>query len=125
LAEGYSFLSDVNDALYQGLFRLVTLESDEELRLYREILGGLHRGEAMSLAMALARGWRFMTDDRAARHKAHQLAVPYSGTLGLLRYAVQTGTLTLVEANALLGAMVALARYHSPIDDISLLLDGE
>jgi predicted nucleic acid-binding protein len=81
----------------------------------------LQRGEAMSLAIAHQRGWRVLTDDRAARKNAERLGVSASGTLGLLRYVLQKGHLTLEEGNMLLDGMIRQARYRSPVSDLGVL----
>jgi predicted nucleic acid-binding protein len=119
--EGYVFLDEVDGAIDAGFLQLTTLEDEEEWRLYREMPDKLHRGEGMSLAIALHRGWRFLTDDRAARLYARRLGVSYSGTLGLLRYAVQRGSVTLEEGNALLLTMINCARFRSPVTDLRYL----
>ena len=120
--EGYEFLAGIDTALESGLFSLVTLEGENEWHTYRAMPDTLQRGEAMSLAIARGRGWRFLTDDRAARMYAERLGVSYSGTLGLLRYAVQKGHLTLEAGNALLTGMIVRARYRSPVSDLRTLL---
>ncbi len=123
LAEGYEFLSQVDRVLDSGLLLLVTIESEEEWQRYRDIPGRLQRGEAMSLAIARCRGWRLLTDDRAARAYAECTGVSCSGTLGLLCYAVRRRRLTIDEGNALLGEMIAHARYRSPVTDLRALLE--
>jgi predicted nucleic acid-binding protein len=123
--EGYEFLASIDKSLDSGLFSLVTLEGENEWHTYRAMPDTLQRGEVMSLAIAHDRGWRFLTDDRAARMSAGRLGVSYSGTLGLLRYAVQKGHLTLEEGNALLTEMIARARYRSPVSDLRALLQDQ
>jgi predicted nucleic acid-binding protein len=123
LEQGYEFLTNVDQALDSGLFLLITLKDEDEWRQYRAMPGKLQRGEAMSLAIARFRGWRFLTDDRAARMQARRLGVSCSGTLGLLLYAVRRGHLTLEEGNALLAGMIARARYRSPVSDLQVLLE--
>jgi predicted nucleic acid-binding protein len=125
LAEGHVFLSHVDAALDGGVLSLVTLENEAELKHYRAMPRKLHRGEAMSLAIARCRDWRFLTDDRAARAYAKQLGVDYSGTLGLLTYAIREGRLTVEQGNALLKAMVIHARYRSPVQDLRALLEED
>jgi predicted nucleic acid-binding protein len=119
--EGYDFLSEVDKAIDSDLLHLVTLTGEEEWRLYRTMPDKLHRGEAMSLAIAVHRGWRLLTDDRAARLHAGRRGVSCSGTLGLLRYAVQKSYVTLEEGNGLLTAMIEHARFRSPVNDLRQL----
>ena len=123
LAEGYNFLVHVDAALDSGIVALVTLETEAELQRYRAMSHKLHSGEAMSLAIARCRNWRFLTDDRAARTYADRLGVPCSGTLGLLVYTVKRGHLTLEAGNTLLSGMIARARYRSPVSDLHALLE--
>jgi predicted nucleic acid-binding protein len=122
IEEGYTFLTKVDHALAEARFSVTTLEGEQEWRLYQTIPTKLHRGEAMSLAIARCRGWHLLTDDRAARMVARRLGVAYSGTLALLIRAVQQGHLTLDEGNDLLAEMIARARYRSPISDLRDLL---
>lgn len=123
VAEGYEFLVQVDRELDAGRLLLTTLENEVEWRRYREIPNKLQHGEAMSLAIALCRGWRLLTDDRAARAYAESLKVSFSGTLGLLCYAVRKHMMTIDEANALLHTMMLRARYRSPVDDLRVLLE--
>jgi predicted nucleic acid-binding protein len=121
-AEGYDFLAHVDRAMDTGSFTLVTLETPAELAQHRAMPANLHRGEAMSLALAYCRGWRFLTDDRAARAHAARLQIPYSGTLGLLLYGIRHDYIIVEDGNALLRDMVVLARYRSPVKDLHTLL---
>jgi len=125
IQEGYAFLEVVDDAFTSGVLHLVTLDPEQEWRLYRTMPHYLHRGEAMSLAIASSRGWRFLTDDWAARRYARQINVSSSGTLGLLLYAVQQGEATVEQANAWLQTMIDRAHYRSPVTDLRLLIHPE
>lgn len=123
VTEGYTFLAQVDLALDSQQLLLTTLENETELRQYRETPNKLQHGEAMSLAIVHCRGWRLLTDDRAARVYAESLKVAFSGTLGLLCYAVRKGVTTIDEANTLLHTMMTRARYRSPVDDLRSLLE--
>ena len=98
--------------------RLAWLEvvelSAEEQRLFEGLAARLNAGEAACLAIAIRRGGRILTDDRDARKLAAQYKVPVSGTIGVLLRLVQIGTLTLPEANDLLGQMIEYG-YRSPV----------
>jgi len=126
LEEGYGFLASIEAHVFplhfHGWLRLVTLEGEEETALFESIPAKLHRGEATSLAIAAHRGWRFLTDDRAARRHAERMGVSVAGTLGVLARLVRQGTLTLVEANDLLGQMIVQAEYRSPTTDLRSLV---
>jgi len=99
---------------------LAALEGEEELNLFQSLPRKLHRGEAMFLAIAKHRGWRFLTDDHAARSKADELGVPKAGTLADPVQAVDRSLVTLEEGNSLLRAMVAF-NYQSPVTDLTEL----
>jgi predicted nucleic acid-binding protein len=122
IEEGYAFLGRVDQALADARFSVTTLDGEQEWRLYQTIPTKLHRGEAMSLAIARRRGWHLLTDDRAARVYARFLGVGCSGTLGLLVRAIRVGRLTMDEGNRLLAEMIARARYRSPVRDLRDLL---
>jgi predicted nucleic acid-binding protein len=124
-AEGYKFLTHVDEAFDAGGFTLVTLASEDELQQHRALPPKLHRGEAMSLAIAHCRGWRFLTDDQAARAYAERLQVSCSGTLGVLLHVIRQGHLTLDEGNALLHKMITHAKYRSPVRDLRILLEED
>ena len=123
IEEGYTFLTRVDHALADARFSVTTLEGEQEWRLYQTIPTKLHRGEAMSLAIAHSRGWHLLSDDRAARIVARRLGVAYSGTLALLIRAVRQGILTVDQGNDLLAEMIARARYRSPVSDLRDLLE--
>jgi predicted nucleic acid-binding protein len=124
LDEGYTFYggleSEIHPFCEDGWLHLVTLEGEEELNLFQSLPRKLHRGEAMSLAIARHRGWRFLTDDHAARSKADELGVSKAGTLAVLVQAVNRSLVTLEEGNSLLRAMIA-HNYQSPVTDLAEL----
>jgi predicted nucleic acid-binding protein len=124
LDEGYTFYAGLETESHpfceDGWLRLITLEGEEELNLFQSLPRKLHRGEAMSLAIAKHRGWRFLTDDHAARSKADELGVRKAGTLAVLVQAVDRSLVTLEEGNSLLRAMVTF-NYQSPVTDLTEL----
>ena len=124
LDEGYAFYAGLETEIHpfceDGWLRLITLEGEEELNLFQSLPRKIHRGEAMSLAIAKHRGWRFLTDDHAARSKADELGVRKAGTLAVLVQAVDRSLVTLEEGNSLLRAMVAF-NYQSPVTDLTEL----
>lgn len=124
LAEGYDFYSPLEDLIHAPASKQwihLTALTDQELRLFTDILGALHRGEASSIAIAATRGWAFLTDDALARRTARKLKITLSGTLGILVRAVQDRHLTLEEANALLAQMID-AGYYSLYDNLGELV---
>ncbi len=125
--EGYAFLSRVDTSLWQSerWLHLVAPQDNQELMLFNQLLNHMHQGEAMSLAIAVSRSWRFLTDDRAARRHAAQLGVEVGGTIGALVLLVRRDHLLLSDANTMLAGMKEQARYHTPIEDLSLLVRVE
>jgi predicted nucleic acid-binding protein len=116
--QGYTFYEHFQDIVAPfsptGWFYLTALQTPEELRRYRELLTGLHSGEASSLAIALHRQWTFLSDDKAARKRSNTLKVTTSGTLGVLTSLVKRGQLSLQEADNILCQMIEYG-YYSPL----------
>lgn len=125
LDEGYTFYSGIEGEVHpyceEGWLRLVTIEGEEELGLLQRMPLKLHRGEAMSLAIAKCRGWRFLTDDRAARRIADELGISRAGTLAILAQAITHSLITLDEGNNLLREMI-VHHYQSPVSDLAQIL---
>lgn len=119
--KGYTFYAGLETQIHpfreDGWLYLVTVEGREELELLQGMPTKLHRGEAMSRAIAKCRGWRFLTDDRAARGKADEIGVPKAGTLAVLTEAIDRGLVTLEQGNLLLREMIA-HNYQSPVTDL-------
>jgi predicted nucleic acid-binding protein len=86
--------------------------------VYTALLQAIDPGEAMSLAIAGARGWIVYTDDGRARRIAGRRGVTVGGTIGLLRRLVTEHVLTMDEANGLLRDMIDRARYRAPVTDL-------
>jgi predicted nucleic acid-binding protein len=129
LDEGYKFLVGIETFIQpfhqDGWIVLTMLEDEEEYHLYEQMPTKLHRGEAMSLAIASKRAWRLLTDDRAARAHAQKMKVAVSGTLGVLVQIVKLQYLDISEANYLLAEMIRKANYRSPVTDIRLLINNQ
>jgi predicted nucleic acid-binding protein len=82
-----------------------TLDTPDEVRVFEQIHRRLGQGEAACLALALSRGFKFLSDDTDARRWGNRAGIPVSETIGILVRLVQSGTLTLEEGNALLTEM--------------------
>ncbi len=95
---------------------VLSLTSAEQTTFHklRQELGA---GESSCLAIARHRNHRVLTDDRRCRRVAAQLGVGVSGTLGILVWHVQQGTLTLKDADSLLHRMIT-SGYHSPVSSL-------
>lgn len=81
----------------------------------------LGEGESSCLAVAVNRAYKIATDDKDARQWAVRLAIPHTGTLGILAMLVKQGTITLLEGNTCLRQMIERG-YHSPIQKIDDLV---
>jgi predicted nucleic acid-binding protein len=91
--------------------------TEDELARAEQLERRLGPGEAACLAVAEARGYPVLTDDRAARRTAKELGLQLSGTLGVLVRLVDSHVLTVTQADALLGPMLA-AGYRCPIESL-------
>jgi len=123
--QGYAFYDhierDIAPFSPDGWLQLTTLQNADELRLFGELLGDLHHGEAACLAIAFQRKWIFLSDDRSARQVAIKLEVSVSGTLGVLLSLAKRGVLRCEDGDLVLQAML-LKGYYSPIRSLSELL---
>ncbi|MFQ6057854.1 MAG: DUF3368 domain-containing protein [Anaerolineae bacterium] len=118
--EGYAFMERAEGEIGIGKeawLELVGFESPAEEQSFRDFTRRLGYGEASCLAIAQHRGWLVLTDDLAARRALRQVGLEVTGTLGILRLAVERGLLSLAEGNELLRRMIE-GGYHSPYDDL-------
>jgi len=83
----------------------------------------LDPGEAECLAVALHRGYRFLSDDFAARRLAEARGLTVSGTIGILLKGIAAGALSLPEADRLLAEMIAHG-YRAPVRSLRELTAG-
>jgi predicted nucleic acid-binding protein len=127
LEEGYGFYTGIEDQIFPfaegGWMELVSMVTEEELRLFQSLPRRLHHGEAACLAIARQRNWAFLTDDKLARRVAQDLGIVVSGTLGVLVQAVKREILMAEEGDVLLGAMIARG-YRSPYSSLYPFLDN-
>lgn len=120
-------MDEFNDGVARGRvpetkldwLEVINIEAKEET-VFQELLMRVNAGEAACLAVASQRNGRILTDDRDARKLAAQLKIPVSGTLGVLLRLVEIDTLTLFEANEILGQMVSKG-YRSPVQKLEEL----
>lgn len=114
---GYRSLSACLDLVDKGILRAVTLDRAER-NTYRQLVVHLGEGEAGTIAAARSRHGVVVSDDHAARRTCADLDVPVTGTIGILRAAVQNSDLSVADANGLLARMIA-AGFYSPVDRIT------
>jgi predicted nucleic acid-binding protein len=120
LHDGYTFMSRVGKEIGVGVgswLELVGFDTSAEEQSFREFAEGLGFGEASCLALSRHRGWMVLTDDKSARRRLQHEELPLTGTLGILKLAVERGLLSAEEGNELLRQMTA-AGYHSPYEDL-------
>jgi len=80
----------LDQAIDSCLLTVVQPENDAELTAYVDLVAELDDGEAMTLAIALRRGWQLATDDRKAIRLAGESGVPVLTTpMVLKRWADQ------------------------------------
>jgi len=121
IRDGYRFQERTKKVVEDREWLILTEPNPRELELYHQILLRLDAGEASCLAIAKGRGWLFLTDDLNARKADSQLDVRISGTIGVLRIAVEKELISIEEGNGLLHTMIDNG-YFSPISDFSRLL---
>jgi predicted nucleic acid-binding protein len=128
LEEGYRFYEGIDQQVHpladEGWIRLTSVTGESELRTFSSLPARLHYGEASCIAIALNRGWFFLTDDIIARRHALQLGIRVSGSVGCLVQAVERGLCKLEQANGWLQQMVKQG-YRSPVCDLTSLLKNE
>lgn len=114
IQKGHKELGKIQEALRDGWLKETTLESKEEKALFQSISVPLGLGEASSIAVAKERGLIFACDDRAARRAAYLTKTKLTGTLGILKKAIETKIINLKEADLILKSMIEHG-FHSPV----------
>lgn len=120
LDEGYGFMSRAAQEISVGAdswLELTGFETSAEEQSFREFAEVLGFGEASCLALAHHRHWMVLTDDKSARRRLQREKLPFTGTLGILKLAIEREQISVEEGNDLLRKMIA-AGYHSPYDDL-------
>jgi predicted nucleic acid-binding protein len=96
--------------------------SEEERQIFSSLnRKGLGMGESSCIAAALTRKRSVFTDDKLARRFAQSLALPVSGTLGVLVVLVRKGSLDLQKANGYLSRMIEQG-YYAPVSRLDALI---
>ncbi|MGQ9626288.1 MAG: hypothetical protein ACUVV0_05200 [Anaerolineae bacterium] len=120
LEEGYTFMIYAEREISVGeeaWLELISFDNPAEEQSFRELIQRLGFGEASCIALARYRGWLVLTDDRTARLILQQEGLKTTGTLGILKLAVEKGLLSLDEGNRLLQRIIA-SGYYSPYEDL-------
>lgn len=85
---------------------------------YSELIRTLGKGEASCIAAARVKSAIVVTDDRAARKMCRQMAIPVTGTVGILKASVLQGLIRSSTADEHLERMIK-AGFYSPVSKIS------
>lgn len=117
---GYAFLKAVDEVLEEDWVTLGTLKG-EERKHFKALLESVDYGEAAGIAIAKGQDFLFFSDDKVARKIAEEQGVGISGTLGVLKLALDEKKLSLKEADQVLHAMIETG-YRAPIQSIKELL---
>jgi predicted nucleic acid-binding protein len=118
---GYEALQSIVRAVADGGLGSAGELSPDERTLQGQLLRNLGAGEVSVVACAKFRAGVAVTDDRAARGICQERGVPFTGTIGILLASTRDGSLSALDADAILDAMVR-AGYFSPVRRISDLL---
>jgi predicted nucleic acid-binding protein len=113
IQSGHGDLKSMPEAVRAGWLTQTDLNSPEERELFASLSVSLGLGEASSIAVAKCRGYRLASDDWAARREARALGIKLTGTIGILRRAVELRFCDLRTASRYLEKMVA-AGFYSP-----------
>jgi predicted nucleic acid-binding protein len=105
------------DWAWLGIVELTAVEGER----FRDLTVHLGQGEASCLAVAIHRGYRLASDDKDARQWARRLAIPLTGTIGILAASVERRKLSLEDGNHLLQELI-VAGYRSPMTTLDELL---
>jgi predicted nucleic acid-binding protein len=107
----------------KGLLTICQLEGPDEKALYVDYASVLDDGEAMTLAIAVSRGWVLVTDERKARRLfLEDVGDPARliGTSELLREWSESERISPEGIRSVLVAIEKRARYRPPSTDPNL-----
>jgi predicted nucleic acid-binding protein len=113
-------LIKLDPLLESGLLGVCRVEGDVEAQLYVDYAGSLDDGEAMSLAIALSRGFTLATDERKARRlflEAAGDARRLTSTPELVRHWAESARVPAPVLRDALLRIEARARYQPPASD--------
>jgi len=97
--------------LRRGVLHVCELESEAEFVRFLELAVRLDDGEAATLAVAAQRDGIVITDDRKALAIAHELAIPTSTTLAVVRQWAERTASSHSEVTEVLERIRSRARY--------------
>ena len=118
--EKYPKLKEIDALFIDDSFELVTL-SREEIKHCQQLLSTLDLGEASAITYAKPRRYIVVSDDRAARYHCTNIAIPVTGTIGILKACVQDQQVTLEDADIILEKMI-VEGFYSPVKSITHIM---
>jgi predicted nucleic acid-binding protein len=122
LFQGRALISDfvVNELAAASIewkqAQVVVLGDESDLQLFEDIRRKnppLGAGEVGAITVARLRGAGLITNDRQARRAAGELNIPVSGSLAILRYAVEITIISGEEAFRILSEMIVAGAWLS------------
>jgi len=104
------------------LLEICDIENAEEAQLYVNYSVRLDDGEAMSVALAVARGYHLATDERKARRifRESGAALQLSSTSQIIKEWTEIGKISRQRAKSVLLAIVQKARFSPSASDENL-----
>lgn len=96
--------------------QVVSLNTEAELQLFEDIRRNnppLGAGEVGAIAICRLRGARLISNDRQARRAAEELGISVSGSLAVLRHAVESDLISGEEAVRILAEMILAGAWLS------------
>jgi predicted nucleic acid-binding protein len=113
-------LIELKPLIESGLLTVCRIEGDREAQLYVDYASALDDGEAMSLAIALARDLVLATDERKARRLFLEAADDQgrlTSTSALVRYWAEAERIPADRVKTALTRIEERARYQPPTTD--------
>jgi len=105
IQRGYKDLERIQDSKRKGWLQEIVMRSPKERSLYETLSISLGLGESSSIAVAKIRELIFACDDKAARREAKFLEVKLTGTIGILKKAIQDKIIKLKDGDFFLSKM--------------------
>lgn len=105
------YLTRIQDSITKGQIGEISLITTEEKNLFKTLSISLGLGEASSIAIAKARGFRFASDDKTARREASHFDIQVTGTLGILKKAILDNHIVSELGDIILSKMISQGFY--------------
>jgi predicted nucleic acid-binding protein len=115
-------LTRLEPFIVSGVIKVCEIAGLEEERLYVDYAAVLDDGEAMSIAIALSRGWSLATDDRKARRYFQQATNDPKrliSTPEMIRQWVETESVSVGQLKEILCLIESRANYYPSNSDLN------